>query len=54
MSVESEGGGVLGAGSSAKAAREDMLKGWEDMKSCLASEGRGILEQEIEFVFDIG
>ena len=46
MSVESEGCSVLGTGSFAKAAMEDMLKGWEDMKACLASEGRDIPELE--------
>ena len=52
--VESEGCSVLGTGSSAKAAMEDILKGREDMKACLASEDRDISEQEIEYVFDIG
>lgn len=52
--VESEGCSVLGTGSSAMAAMDDILKGREDMKACLASEGRDIPELEIEYVFDIG
>ena len=54
MDVVSEGCSVLGTGNSAKSAMEDMLKGWEDMRDCLVSEGRDVPELEIEYIFDIG
>lgn len=54
MNVVSVGCGVLGTGNSAKAAIEDMLKGWEDMRECLVSEGREVPVLDIEYSFDIG
>lgn len=47
-------GTVLGCGSSAKAAIEDMLKGWNETTEYLREEGEEVPALEIEYRFDVG
>ena len=54
MHIDSLNGGVLGVGSSAKAAIKDMLSGWKDETDVLREEGKEIPELEIEYKFDVG
>lgn len=46
--------GVLGLGSSAKAAIDDMLSGWQDAVADLKEDGIEVPELEIEYRFDVG
>lgn len=46
--------GVLGLGSSAKAAIGDMLSGWQDAVVDLKEDGIEVPELEIEYRFDVG
>lgn len=46
--------GVLGCGSSAKAAIADMLGGWRDTVEDLKEDGIDVPELDIEYRFDIG
>ena len=46
--------GVLGLGSSAKAAIGDMLSGWQDAVADLKEDGIEVPELEIEYRFDVG
>lgn len=54
MRVASVKAGVLGQGSSAKAAIKDMLDGWKDTAEALRDEGRDVPELDIEYKFDVG
>ena len=54
LTVKPLKGTVLGCGSSAKAAIEDMLKGWDDTTEDLREEGKEIPTLEIEYRFDVG
>lgn len=45
---------VLGLGSSAKAAIDDMLSGWQDAVADLKEDGIEVPELEIEYRFDVG
>ena len=54
MHIDSLNCGVLGVGSSAKAAIKDMLSGWKDETDELREEGKEIPELEIEYKFDVG
>ena len=54
MHIDSLNCGVLGVGSSAKAAIKDMLSGWNDETDELREEGKEIPELEIEYKFDVG
>ena len=54
MHIDSLNCGVLGIGSSAKAAIKDMLSGWKDETDELREEGKEIPELEIEYKFDVG
>lgn len=45
---------VLGLGSSAKAAIDDMLSGWQDTVAYLKEDGIDVPELEIEYRFDVG
>jgi hypothetical protein len=54
LTVKPLKGTVLGCGSSAKAAIEDMLKGWDDTTEYLREEGKEIPTLEIEYRFDVG
>ena len=46
--------GVLGLGSSAKAAIGEMLSGWQDAVADLKEDGIEVPELEIEYRFDVG
>lgn len=46
--------GVLGLGSSAKAAINDMMSGWQDVVADFKDEGIEAPELEIEYRFDVG
>lgn len=46
--------GVLGLGSSAKAAIDDMMSGWQDAVADLKEDGIEVPELEIEYRFDVG
>ena len=46
--------GVLGLGSSAKAAINDMMSGWQDAVADLKEDGIEVPELEIEYRFDVG
>ena len=54
MHIDSLNCGVLGVGSSAKAAIKDMLSGWKDETDELREEGKEIPELEIKYKFDVG
>lgn len=54
MNVEKLKTGVLGLGSSAKAAIDDMLSGWQDAVADLKEDGIEVPELEIEYRFDVG
>lgn len=54
MHVDSLKAGVLGTGSSAKAAIKDMLSGWQDEADELREQGKKIPELDIEYKFDVG
>jgi hypothetical protein len=54
MNIDSIKTGVLGIGSSAKAAIKDMLSGWNDAKEDLKEDGQDIPDIEIEYRFDVG
>lgn len=54
MNVEELKTGVLGLGSSAKAAIDDMLSGWQDAVADLKEDGIEVPELEIEYRFDVG
>ncbi len=54
LTVKPLKGTVLGCGSSAKAAIEDMLKGWDDTTEYLREEGKEVPTLEIEYRFDVG
>lgn len=54
MKVNSVNIGVLGQGSSARAAIADMLRGWEDAKDDLKEDGADIPCIEIKYTFDVG
>lgn len=45
---------VLGLGSSAKAAIDDMMSGWQDAVADLKEDGIEVPELEIEYRFDVG
>lgn len=46
--------GVLGLGSSAKAAINDMMSGWQDTVADFKDDGIEAPELEIEYRFDVG
>lgn len=46
--------GVLGLGSSAKAAINDMMSGWQDAVADFKDDGIEASELEIEYRFDVG
>ena len=54
MNIDTLNCGVLGVGSSAKAAIKDMLSGWKDETDELREEGKEIPELEIKYKFDVG
>ncbi len=54
MNVKPLKTGVLGLGSSAKAAIKDMLSGWNDAAEDLKEEGKEVPNLEIEYKFDVG
>jgi hypothetical protein len=54
LTVKPIKGTVLGCGSSAKAAIEDMLKGWNETTEYLKDEGEEVPALEIEYRFDVG
>lgn len=54
MKVNSIKAGVLGLGSSAKAAINDMLNGWKDTVEDLKEDGKEVPEIDIEYKFDVG
>ncbi len=54
MHVDSIKAGVLGQGSSARAAMEDMLSGWNELKADLEKDGKKIADIEILYNFDTG
>lgn len=54
MNIEPLKTGVLGLGSSAKAAIKDMLSGLNDAIADLKEEGQKVPELEIEYRFDVG
>lgn len=54
MNVERLKTGVLGCGSSAKAAIADMLSGWRDAAEDLREDGTDVPELDIEYRFDVG
>ncbi len=54
MHVDSVKAGVLGQGSTARAAMEDMLCGWEEAKADMKQDGIKVPDVEITFSFDIG
>lgn len=54
LTVKPIKGTVLGCGSSAKAAIEDMLKGWNETTEYLKEEGEEVPTLEIEYRFDVG
>lgn len=54
MNVEELKTCVLGLGSSAKAAIDDMLSGWQDAVADLKEDGIEVPELEIEYRFDVG
>lgn len=54
LTVKPIKGTVLGCGSSAKAAIEDMLKGWKETTEYLKEEGEDVPALEIEYRFDVG
>ncbi|WP_294770790.1 hypothetical protein [Prevotella sp.] len=54
MNVVELKAGVLGLGSSAKAAIDDMLSGWQDTVAYLKEDGIEVPELEIEYRFDVG
>lgn len=54
MRVDSVKAGVLGQGSSAKAAIADMLSGWKDTVEELKDEGKNVPELDIDYRFDVG
>lgn len=54
LTVKPKKGTVLGCGSSAKAAIEDMLKGWNETTEYLKEEGEDVPALEIEYRFDVG
>ena len=54
LTVKPIKGTVLGCGSSAKAAIEDMLKGWNETTEYLKEEGEEVPALEIEYRFDVG
>lgn len=54
MHIDSLKASVLGTGSSAKAAINDMLSGWKDEADVLREQGKDVPELDIEYKFDIG
>ena len=54
LTVKPINGTVLGCGSSAKAAIEDMLRGWNETTEYLREEGEEVPTLEIEYRFDVG
>ncbi len=54
MHVDSIKAGVLGQGGSARAAMEDMLSGWNELKADMEEDGKKIPDVEISYAFDIG
>lgn len=54
MNVAKLNTGVLGCGSSAKAAIADMLRGWHDAAEDFKEDGIDVPELEIEYRFDVG
>lgn len=54
LTVKPIKGTVLGCGSSAKAAIEDMLRGWNETTEYLREEGEEVPTLEIEYRFDVG
>ena len=54
MNVKPLKTGVLGLGSSAKAAIKDMLSGWNDASEEYKEEGKEVPTLEIEYKFDVG
>jgi hypothetical protein len=54
LTVKPIKGTVLGCGSSAKAAIEDMFKGWNETTEYLKEEGEDVPALEIEYRFDVG
>lgn len=54
LEVKTVKGTVLGCGSSANAAIEDMLEGWNESAEFLREEGEEVPTLEIEYRFDVG
>lgn len=54
MRVGSVKAGVLGQGSSAKAAIADMLSGWAETVADLKEDGKPVPEIDIDYRFDVG
>lgn len=54
MNIEELKTGVLGLGSSVKAAISDMLSGWQDAIANFNEDGIEVPELEIEYRFDVG
>ena len=54
LEVKAVKGTVLGRGSSATAAIEDMLEGWKETAEYLRDEGKEVPKLEIEYRFDVG
>lgn len=54
MHVDSVKASALGQGATARAAMEDMLRGWEETKADLEEDGVRVPELEVTFSFDVG
>jgi len=54
MYVGSVKAGVLGQGSSARTAMDDMLRGWNELEADLKEDGIDVPDLEITYSFDIG
>lgn len=54
MNITELKAGVLGLGSSAKAAINDMMSGWQDAVADFKDDGIEAPELEIEYRFDVG
>lgn len=54
MHINSLKAGVLGIGSSAKAAIKDMLNGWKDECDELREQGKEVPQLDISYKFDVG
>lgn len=54
MYVDTIKAGVLGQGNSARAAMDDMLHGWDEMKTDMEEDGIEVPDIEVKYAFDIG